>query len=141
MHVPHKRTLLSLVATAGAMTGLVAAKGESHKPPPKTRVVVTGTGPRAVMTVTGPPIAVTHGIVQVRITVIADLIADVTATSLPHDNSDSWERSTIAARMLHDEVLKAQDARVDAISGATYTSKAYLVSLQAAIDAADIADP
>ena len=36
--------------------------------------------------------------------------------------------------MLRAEVLSAQSARVDAISGATYTSVAYLSSLQAAID-------
>ncbi len=36
--------------------------------------------------------------------------------------------------MLRAEVLSAQSARIDAISGATYTSAAYIQSLQAAID-------
>ena len=36
--------------------------------------------------------------------------------------------------MLRDEALSAQGGRIDAISGATYTSEAYIQSLQAALD-------
>ena len=38
--------------------------------------------------------------------------------------------------MLHDEVLQAQSAQIDLISGATYTSEAYAQSLQSALDQA-----
>jgi uncharacterized protein with FMN-binding domain len=141
MRIPHIRTLLSIIGTVGAMVGLVAAKTAVHRPPPKVHLAdktVTGTGPRAVTTVTGPPVPIAHGVVQVRITVTAGLISGVTATRLPHDNDVSWTRSNLAAAMLDDEVMKAQSAHVDAVSGATYTSEAYLASLQAAIDAAEI---
>ena len=36
--------------------------------------------------------------------------------------------------MLRNEVLTAQSAQVNGISGATYTAQAYLTSLQAALD-------
>jgi uncharacterized protein with FMN-binding domain len=36
--------------------------------------------------------------------------------------------------MLRSEVLSAQSARVNAISGATYTSEAYTASVQSALD-------
>lgn len=42
----------------------------------------------------------------------------------------------IAAGVLDREVMAMQSAHVDAVSGATYTSRAYKTSLQAAIDAA-----
>jgi uncharacterized protein with FMN-binding domain len=38
--------------------------------------------------------------------------------------------------MLHDEVMQAQSAQVNTISGATYTSMGYLQSLQSALDQA-----
>jgi uncharacterized protein with FMN-binding domain len=37
---------------------------------------------------------------------------------------------------LGQEVLSAQSASIDAVSGATYTSNAYAQSVQAALDAA-----
>ncbi|WP_194899612.1 FMN-binding protein [Catenulispora pinisilvae] len=138
MHIPHVKTLLSIVGTAGAMGALIAAKTSAHglppKPPPATESAL-GTGSSAVMTVTGPPIPITHGIVQVRITMAGGRITSVAATSLPHDNNVSWARSVGAASVLAREVIAAQSAHVDAVSGATYTSDAYLKSLQAAIDA------
>jgi uncharacterized protein with FMN-binding domain len=38
--------------------------------------------------------------------------------------------------MLRSEVLRAQSANIDVISGATLTTEAYAQSLQAALDAA-----
>ena len=40
--------------------------------------------------------------------------------------------------LLRNETLRAQSARVDVISGATYTSEAYARSLQAALDRAGV---
>ena len=139
MRIPLFKTALSLVGTVGTMAGLLAVKTSAHGLSPETAPVskiVQGTGPRAIMTVTGPAIPITHGIVQVRITVAAGRITKAYATSLPHDNDDSWGRSMVAAGILDRETVAAQSAQVDAVSGATYTSKAYKTSLQAAIDAA-----
>ena len=43
-----------------------------------------------------------------------------------------------AAPLLRAAVIKAQSAQVQTISGATVTSDAYLTSLQAALDAANL---
>lgn len=137
MRIPHIKTLVSLAGTVGAMSGLLAVKTSAHglapnEPLTTKSVQRTGSG----VTVTGPAIPITHGIVQVRITLAAGRIVDVAATSLPHDNDVSWTRSQVAAGILRQEVITAQSSRVDAVTGATYTSKAYVKSLQAAIDAA-----
>ena len=50
----------------------------------------------------------------------------------------SGQISQVAAPILHDEALRAQSAKIDLVSGATYTSDAYTQSLQAAIDQAGI---
>lgn len=139
MRIPHIKTLLSVVGTFGAMGALLAVKTSAHGLSPQTPLTtktVRGIGPDAVTTVTGPAIPITHGIVQVRITITHGRITDVYATSLPHDNDDSWMRSVGAAAVLDREAVATQSAQVDAVSGATYTSKAYKTSLQAAIDAA-----
>jgi uncharacterized protein with FMN-binding domain len=145
MRVPHVKTLLSLVGSVGAMGGLLAAKTSAHGLVQKEPLALTtktvheaGTGRAMTRTevLTGPPISITHGIVQVRVTMAGGHITAVTATNLPHDNDVSLMRSELAARLLAREVMAAQSAHVDAVSGATYTSQAYLTSLQAAIDAA-----
>ena len=46
--------------------------------------------------------------------------------------------SSYAEPILHDEALQAQSAKIDTVSGATYTSDAYAQSLQAALDQAGI---
>ena len=45
--------------------------------------------------------------------------------------------SNEAAPILRQEVLSAQSAKVDYVSGATYTSVGYLSSVQSAIDQAN----
>jgi uncharacterized protein with FMN-binding domain len=46
--------------------------------------------------------------------------------------------SNRAAPILRDEVLAAQSASVANVSGATYTTRAYLSSLQSALDQAGL---
>lgn len=138
MRIPLIKTLLSLAGTVGTMGGLLAMKTSAHglaPQPLQAAKVVHDRTAGATMTVTGPAIPVTHGIVQVRITLTDGHITDVSATSLPHDNDDSWTRSVTAAMVLDREVIAKQSAHIDGVSGATYTSKAYKTSLQAAIDA------
>lgn len=75
---------------------------------------------------------------QVQITVASGKITDVTALHLTDDDRKSIQISNRAAPLLRTEVLAAQSADVQTISGATVTSTAYLTSLQAAIDAANL---
>jgi uncharacterized protein with FMN-binding domain len=74
----------------------------------------------------------------VQITVQAGKITDVTALQLTDAERRSVMISSQAAPLLRDEVLQAQSANVQTVSGATVTSEAYLNSLQAALDAANL---
>jgi uncharacterized protein with FMN-binding domain len=74
------------------------------------------------------------GDVRVRVTVARGRIVHVVAVELPHGNAMDVQLSKPAATTLAREVLQAQSADVDVVSGATYTSTGYLNSLQAALD-------
>ncbi|HEY8701461.1 MAG TPA: FMN-binding protein [Arthrobacter sp.] len=95
-------------------------------------------GSTASGTYKGTAVSTRFGAVQVQITVNAGKITDVTALSLTNADGKSIQISNRAAPLLRTEVLAAQSANVRTISGATVTSSAYLSSLQAAIDAANL---
>ncbi|WP_395245887.1 FMN-binding protein [Agromyces sp. MMS24-K17] len=87
-------------------------------------------------TYTGAAVSTRFGDVQVQVTIAGGAIADVTALQLTDHDGRSVSISNRAAPLLRDEVLQAQSTNVSMISGATYTSAAYLQSLQAALDEA-----
>lgn len=128
-----RRTALVATATLLALLGLLAAKGGSRIR--NTSMVVTVVSQGQTRTATGPQVVLAHGTVQVRVTMTGKRIVDVTALQLPHDNPHSWSGSSKAAVILRSEALKAQSADIDIVSGATYTSRGYARSLQAALDA------
>lgn len=97
-----------------------------------------GAAAQAAGTYTGTAVQTRFGAVQVQITVKAGTITDVTALRLTDEDRKSVQISNRAAPMLRAAVLKAQSADVQTISGATVTSDAYLTSLQAALDAANL---
>lgn len=98
----------------------------------------TTDGTTAAGTFTGAAVQTRFGSVQVQITVSGGTITDVTALHLTDDDRKSIQISNRAAPVLRSEVLAAQSADVQTVSGATVTSGAYLTSLQAALDAANL---
>lgn len=92
----------------------------------------------ATATYQGAAVQTRFGAVQVQVTVSGGTITDVTALQLTDDDRKSIQISNRAAPLLRSEVLAAQSADVQTISGATATSNAYLTSLQAALDAAHL---
>ncbi len=89
----------------------------------------------AARTLTGQPVDVGYGTVQVRVTLAGTRIVGVSTLSLP-TGGRSDEISSYAEPLLQQEALKAQSASIDAVSGASYTSQGYAQSLQSALDAA-----
>jgi uncharacterized protein with FMN-binding domain len=63
-------------------------------------------------------------------------ITKVTALQLPSDRQRDVEIDNFAVPQLTQETLSAQSARIDSVSGATYTSDGYIRSLQSALDKA-----
>ena len=62
------------------------------------------------------------------------IITDVQALQLPDGDRRSLQISREVEPMLAEEALAAQSPRIDTVSGATYTSRAYAQSLQSALD-------
>lgn len=83
-------------------------------------------------TVTGPTVNMRWGPVRVAITVRGKKITAVQA-AYPTERPRSAHINANAIPALRTEVLKAQSARIHAISGATNTSDAYITSLAAAV--------
>ena len=73
---------------------------------------------------------------QVRVIVSGGRLVDVQAEQLPSDRSRSQAISSDAGPQLRNEALRAQSARINTVSGATYTSDGYAQSLQSALDRA-----
>ena len=96
-----------------------------------------GAGTVGATTVDGAVVDTQFGPVQVRIDVAAGRVADIVALQLP-TGRHSGQISSFAAPVLRQEALQAQSARIDTVSGATYTSDAYAQSLQAALDKAGL---
>jgi uncharacterized protein with FMN-binding domain len=75
-----------------------------------------------------------YGTLSVRVVARGTQITDVSVPAIQTAEPTSQQISTQAIPMLRAEVLSAQGASIDAVSGATYTSQAYIQSLQAALD-------
>ncbi|MGH2464513.1 MAG: FMN-binding protein [Candidatus Limnocylindrales bacterium] len=86
-------------------------------------------------TFSGSVVSEPFGEVQVQITMVAGKITAVTALQLPTHGRSGFI-SQDAEPILQGEALAAQSAKIDTVSGATYTSDAYAQSLQSAIDQA-----
>ena len=126
-----------------------AAPGTTAPRPPASRTAASRTAapvpagapsasPRssAVVTVNGPAVDTAYGPVQVQVSLRGGHVVRADATTYPQDTGRSQEINTQAVPMLDAEAVRADSARVDTISGATFTSGGYQQSLQAALDAA-----
>jgi len=69
----------------------------------------------------------------VKLVIANGRITDVQAIQLPNDRAESAYISQQVRPWLHDEVIQAQSARIDIISGATYTSDSYAQSVESAL--------
>ncbi len=82
---------------------------------------------------TGPPTDAYYGIVQVRAQVQGGRLVSVDVLQYPSDRRTSQAINYQALPMLESEVVRAQSAYVNTVSGATLTSEAYLQSVNMAI--------
>jgi len=149
-----KRAVIAATASIAGVAWLLMYKPAAH-----LAVTATGSGPAGYDpnapqqlatpspgstpsgpsgTFTGQPADAFYGLVQVRVTVTNGRIVDVQALQLPNDRARSAYISQVAGPMLRSEALRAQSARIDVISGATYTSQAYGQSLEDALQQANL---
>lgn len=119
--------------TVTAMTG--GTPSASAPPQPNATSQPTAAATPGTQTVTGPAVSYFFGTAQVQVTLVNGHITNVTALQLPNEGRSAWISQQVEP-MLRSEVLSAQSAQIDLISGATYTSEAYAQSLQGALDQA-----
>jgi uncharacterized protein with FMN-binding domain len=108
-----------------------AAKGQNKASGKKQETAKSGLKDGNIQ---GKKIQYPYGAIQVTLKIESGSITDVSATYPLAGESATINPRAIPA--LKQEVLKAQSDKIAAVSGATYTSAAYLQSLQSALDSA-----
>lgn len=74
--------------------------------------------------------------IQVAITVSGGKITNVTTPVVNSDSGHSEQINNYAIPQLNQQVISNQNAQIDGVSGASYTTQSYTQSLQAALDQA-----
>jgi uncharacterized protein with FMN-binding domain len=110
---------------APADSGVV--HGESSKRPRRKGPVRTATGNIEVTP---------FSYMEVRVTLTAGELTRVETVELSGTGARTQAINARAEPILREEALRAGSADVDVLTGATYTSRSYLRSLQSAIDKA-----
>lgn len=129
---PAPRATLPSVASGTARPG---AGAEALSPPASSSPAPSPPPPGdASQEVDGDVIPTRFGDIQVRLVESGGTIVDIQSLQLPFDRRRSLEISQFVEPILLSEALQAQSSQIDSISGATYTSEAYRMSLQSALD-------
>jgi uncharacterized protein with FMN-binding domain len=120
---------------ASSSAGTQASSNTATTDTSSATAAPVATGP-ADGTYDGSVVNTRFGTVQVQAVISGGNITDVIAVKLTDADRKSVQISQQVAPLLRSEVLTAQSAKVANISGGTYTTRGYLQSLQAALDAA-----
>jgi uncharacterized protein with FMN-binding domain len=102
-----------------------------------SRSAAEGSGAsQAARTVTGSVVDTQYGPMQVQLTLAGQRITKVAVLQRTDTGEQSNEIDSAAIPKLTSETLTAQSGRIDAVTGASYTSSGYIQSLQSALDKA-----
>jgi uncharacterized protein with FMN-binding domain len=113
----------------GTASGTGGATAAGNAPSAAGQGATSGT-----QEINGNAASTIYGPVQVQVTVTNRRIARVTILQQPAGTAHDLQIGQFAFPRLEAETLSAQSAKIDAVSGATYTSGGYIQSLQSAID-------
>ncbi|MGW3949804.1 FMN-binding protein [Streptomyces sp. NPDC004752] len=142
---PIRRVMLATAATVSGVVLLLSLKPASDPAsasaagaaPQQTAAAQEspqgGAQPAGSGTVTGDAARTQYGAVQVRLTVSGGRITKAEAVQAPKGGT-SDQKTALAVPKLNQAAVTAQNARIDTVSGATYTSNGYKQSLQSALD-------
>jgi len=145
-HARHARRNAVVLGATGAVLGLIFLyptstnrTGSSASPAAPAAIVSTkhSTGKSkgaATITVNGASASTQYGPVRIKVTIKAGRILSVKAVEYPSSGSRDTEISAFALPELKREAIAAQNAQIDTVSGATFTSDGYRRSLQSALD-------
>ena len=146
-----RRAAAALAVTAVAVVWLARYETQTPErpnalrdadPAPTVRAVAepvrrsgTTRGP-GVRTASGPLLQTPFTVLQVRASVRDGRLVGVETVTMGSQDAHTNRINERAEPILREEALQAGSAEVDAVSGATYTSRSWRESLQGAIDAA-----
>ena len=131
--VPAATVPPSVSSTLPAVAGQPAPA--TTQPPGATTSVAAAGGACTGKTIDGPTVDTRWGPVQVEAVVSATgKICDVDAIQSPNSHGRSIRINEEALPILHTEVMKAQSANINGVSGATVTTRGYQRSLQSILD-------
>jgi uncharacterized protein with FMN-binding domain len=129
-----RRVIVAVTLTVAGLIPVLWYEPTPVKPVTSQAALPSGPSVSGQQTVDGATVDTQFGPYQVRAVFAGGKIVDVQLITEPGDRH-SQRIAGQAAPVLLQEVLQAQSAHVDTVSGATATSEAYVQSLQAAIDA------
>jgi uncharacterized protein with FMN-binding domain len=124
-------------STAPATPGAVGS-ASAGKPSTVGSGGAGGAQSTTARTITGAVDNTSYGPMQVAITVSGGKITQVNVVQHTNSGSESQQIDAGALPKLTSEALAAQSSKIDAVSGASYTSAGYIQSLQSAIDQAGL---
>lgn len=132
--------LPSAAAPAPAATSSRGSGGAATSAPPDPSRATSSRPPSSATTrrFVGTAVETRYGIVQVAVTTTGRKISNVAFVQLTAFDDRSQEINSAAGPILLQETLTAQNANIDSVSGASYTSEGYVQSLQSALDQAGI---
>lgn len=84
--------------------------------------------------ITGTSAQTQWGPVQLTATVADGKITAIKAVAYPANDGKSMQISNYSIPVLNKEAIAAQSASIQSVSGATFTSRAYMLSLQSILD-------
>lgn len=144
--VRHQQPKISSPTSLAASNTPTATTGGSGAPPTSTSNASatsngsttnkSSTGNYKDGSYTGSIADAYYGNVQVRATISGGKITDVRFLQYPNTHSTSVYINQQAMPYLQQEAIKAQNSNVNIISGATYTSQAFIQSLSNALSQA-----
>jgi uncharacterized protein with FMN-binding domain len=133
-HVPTVPVAATTGTGGGSSTSSSSSSSSSARTIPGEFQSVAGTLTPGETTVTGKVASTAYGPVQIELVVKSHKIVKVAVLEQPTNTIHDIQIGEFAFPKLISETLAAQNAKVDAVSGASYTSAGYIASLQSAVD-------
>ena len=118
-------------STSGSRSGSAHSRARTSRKPSRSG---SGSASSALQSATGSTVQYGYGALAVKVTARGGRIVNVTVPYIQTAEPYSQQLASQAIPTLRSEVLAAQNANIQGVSGATYTSQAYAQSLQSALD-------
>jgi len=118
----------------GSSTSSSSSSTSSSRTIPGEFQSVAGTLTQGETAITGKVANTVYGPVQIQLVVKSHKIVKVAVLEQPTNTIHDIQIGEFAFPKLISETLTAQNGKIDAVSGASYTSAGYISSLQSAVD-------